>query len=565
MPPSDSVITCQPGPQTTAMSSPADIVIMGGANGGGKSIWLMLEAARHIDIPGYRAVIFRRESTDITDPGGLWDSSLGFYTRIGGWARNNSLDWVWNECGSDARISFRGLPHYKDAVSWDGKELAFIGFDEGQLFTELQFWYLFGRMRSTCGVNSCIRMTCNPVHEDDPTGGWLKRLIGWWLDWDTGYPIPERSGVIRWFCRLNNEMFWADSKQELIETYGDQSLPDNHELQPVQPMSLTFVPSKLADNPILMKSTPQYRASLLALPEHLKKAKLDGNWNAKLEAGTFFKIGVMGREGMIVDVLPNDLRYCRAWDIGHTENAGDWTVGAKLGKDKSGTYYIGDIVRGQWEVFGRDERIKTSAEMDDGEDGGVQIIVPEDPSAGKSEASRFLRLLSGHSVKAKPPRKDKAVRANEFASQFNAGNVKMLRAPWNSGLLQRMDAFPTKGIPDDEIDALADAFSHFRKGVITAFVGDSQQSSAEPERNQLQALVNDTVRDEWERIIKEPCSPAWKDSFAAFRDEMGPQGNEQNRVQLRDINGLYEPGNCWWGVEGEDPPPKKRKWSFVSG
>jgi predicted phage terminase large subunit-like protein len=447
-----SYVTFQPGPQEQALSSPADVVVMGGANGGGKSYWLLLEAARHIDVPGYRGVIFRRESTDITDPGGLWDTSMGVFPQIGGWPRTNKLDWVFEP---DARVSFRGLPHFKDAVSWDGKELAFIGFDEGQLFTEMQFWYLFSRRRSTCGVNPCIRMSCNPVHEDDPTGGWLKKLIGWWLDWDTGYPIKERSGVIRWFCRINNEIIWGDSSEELIQKYGDPNLAKDHEDQPVQPMSLTFVPSKLKDNPLLMKATPQYRASLMALPDHLRKQKLDGNWNAKLEAGTFFKIGVMSRPNMIVGELPNDLRYCRAWDLAHTENAGDWTVGAKIGKDSAGNLYIADIIRGQWEAFNRDERMKI-ATSDDGYD--CRVRIPQDPSAGVSEAARIQKTLGGYIVRAVPPRGKKEDRAGGFQSAFNAGNVKMLRAPWNRGLLQRLDSFPTKGIPDDEIDALADAY-----------------------------------------------------------------------------------------------------------
>jgi predicted phage terminase large subunit-like protein len=55
---------------------------------------------------------------------------------------------------------------------------------------------------------------------------------------------------------------------------------------------------------------------------------------------------------------------------------------------------------------------------------------------------------------------DKSTRAIGFASQLNVGNVKMLAADWNTGLIQRLDLFPTKGIPDDEIDALADAFNN---------------------------------------------------------------------------------------------------------
>ena len=67
-------------------------------------------------------------------------------------------------------------------------------------------------------------------------------------------------------------------------------------------------------------------------------------------------------------------------------------------------------------------------------------------------------MLAGHAVRAVPVTGDKVTRATGFAAQLNVGNVKMLAASWNQGLLQRLDAFPSSGAADDEIDALADAF-----------------------------------------------------------------------------------------------------------
>ena len=53
--------------------------------------------------------------------------------------------------------------------------------------------------RSTCGVKPYIRATTNP-----DTDSWVRQFIAWWIDEDSGYPIPSRSGKIRWFFIQND-------------------------------------------------------------------------------------------------------------------------------------------------------------------------------------------------------------------------------------------------------------------------------------------------------------------------------------------------------------------------
>lgn len=442
------------GPQAQFLETQASIAIYGGQAGGGKTWALLAEAARHIDVPGYGAVIFRRTSPQITNEGGLWDQSMYLYPQLGG-VPKHTLDWQFRprdaELKDAANIGFKHLQYEKDKLTWQGSQIAMLGFDELTHFTETQFFYLLSRNRSTCGVTPYVRATTNPVPADDPIGGWVNRMISWWIDQKTGLAIPDRSGMVRWFIRYKGELIWNDSRDWLVQKYGrpDLAVDDIH--QTVHPKSLTFIPAKLSDNPVLLEIDPSYKANLLALPDVERERLAEGNWNAKVQSGHFFKACNIG----MITTIPPSLEYCRAWDLAATDGAGDYTVGAKLGRDDDGVFYIVDIIRGQWESGDRDRKIREAAARDD----HCLIRIPQDPgAAGKSEAQRMVVMLQGHTVKKVAVTGDKVTRATGFASQVNVGNVKMLSQDWSDGLKDRLNAFPCKGVPDDEIDALADAF-----------------------------------------------------------------------------------------------------------
>lgn len=157
--------------------------------------------------------------------------------------------------------------------------------------------------------------------------------------------------------------------------------------------------------------------------------------------------------------LPPMLRKVRAWDKAATEGAGDWTVGALMGIDAAGRYYILDIVRNRWATDARDAAILQTAK-EDGRD--VKIRGPQDPGgAGISDALAFTRLLAGFSVTTAPVSGAKHIRADPFSSQLNGGNVACVRASWNAAMKHELRSFlPNNpaGI-DDQVDALADAFN----------------------------------------------------------------------------------------------------------
>lgn len=430
----------QAGPQEAFLSSPAHVAIYGGAAGGGKSFALLMEAARNIfTVKGYGGVIFRRTYPEITAEGSLWDTSLKLYVPIGGVPRESDLSWNFRPLGNS--VGFAHLEHDKDVHKYQGAQFPFIGFDELTTFTEYQFFYLLSRNRSACGIRPYVRCTCNP----DPDS-WVATFISWWIDQDTGYPIPERAGVVRWFVRISDEIVWADTPDELKAKHGDA----------VMPKSVTFIPARLEDNRILEAQDPGYRANLMALPMVERERLLNGNWKIRAQAGSVFR-----REWFeIIDTPPMCSRTVRYWDLAATEPSSsnpdpDYTVGVKLGA-LNGGFVVLDMVRVRQRPGDVEATIKATAALD-GRD-VEQAMEQEGGSAGKNTTEHYARdVLSGYAFHAVHPTGDKLTRAGPVAAAAQNRLIKLVRAPWNTAFLAETEAFPTKGVHDDIVDALSGA------------------------------------------------------------------------------------------------------------
>src|SRR6266496_2782010 len=83
----------QPGPQEQFLSTTADIALYGGAAGGGKSFGLLLDPVRHFSNGRFGAVIFRRNSVQVRNEGGLWDESQALFPLLNGHPREALLKW----------------------------------------------------------------------------------------------------------------------------------------------------------------------------------------------------------------------------------------------------------------------------------------------------------------------------------------------------------------------------------------------------------------------------------------------------------------------------------------
>lgn len=435
-----TIVGPQPGPQEAFLSSSADIAIIGGSVFGGKTWALTYEPIRHLDNPEFSFVFFRRTTPEIRNPGGMWDESMRLYPPLGGEPKQAILEWHFP---SGARGKLAGLQYATDVLAWKGAQIALILFDQLEEFEESQFWYMLSRNRSLSGVRPYMRASCNP----DPDS-WLAGFLAWWIDQKTGYAIPERSGKIRWFIRVRDVIRWADSREELISEYGEAGR---------HAKSVTFILARLQDNRIGNAKDPGYESSIRALPlveqERLLGGDRGGNWKIRAGAGLVFDRSTIE----IVDGLPAGLpvRRVRGWDEGATEGAGDLSASIKLAR-VGDVYFIEDFIAGQWATGKRDE-IRQQLASTDGP--LVTIRIPQDPAAaGKSQVAYTTRQLAGYHVVAKPVATNKLVNAGPVASQAKIGNVKMVRAPWNEELLRYLHAFPTKGVPDDPVDALAYAF-----------------------------------------------------------------------------------------------------------
>jgi len=277
-----TVIRPQEGYQIQALSSGADIVIGGGAAGAGKTFCLLLDPLRYIKNKDFGAVIFRRTTPQITNPGALFDQSSKLYTCVGAEANKSSLTWKFN---SGAKIKFSHLEYEKNVYDWQGSEVPFLGFDELTHFSEFSFFYLLSRNRSTSGVKPCVRATCNP----DPDS-WVAQLISWWIGED-GFPIPERSGVVRYFAKDGDSFIWGDTEEEVIElaSYFINPLIEKSG-QPAASFikSITFVGGSVYENKELLKIDPGYLANLAAQDETTKMQLLEGNWKVALNAADVY-------------------------------------------------------------------------------------------------------------------------------------------------------------------------------------------------------------------------------------------------------------------------------------
>jgi predicted phage terminase large subunit-like protein len=395
------------GKQTEFLKLDCREALYGGAGGGGKSSALLMAALQYVDVPGYSALLLRRTYADLALPGALMN-------RAEEWLRGTNAKWNQTEktwtFPSGATVTFGYMKNDAERFRYQGSELQFVGFDELTQFSEVQYRYLFSRLRRLKGVRVPLRVRggTNPGgfgHE------WVK----------SRFQIPKER-------------------------------PDG--IWQVPGSTRVWVPALLDDNPSL--DHEEYIESLNELDPVTRAQMLAGDWEIVFEGELFRRAWFP-----IKDAVPAAGRAVRFWDLAATEkkagNDPDWTVGVKLLLLPDQAFFVADVQRVRATPGDVKKLILQTAQLDGR---GCGVWVEQEPgSTGVAFVADFVKALAGYDVHGLRSTGSKITRAKPVSAQAEAGNIAILNASWADVFLQELVLFPQEGVHDDQVDALSGAFA----------------------------------------------------------------------------------------------------------
>ncbi len=374
--------------------------LFGGAAGGGKSSALLMAALQWINTPGYAALLLRRTYTDLSLPGALME-------RAAEWLHGTAARWAdrdktWR-FPSGATLTFGYRESEADKYRYQSTEFQFIGFDEVTQFEQSQYTYLFSRLRKLKEFDVPLRMRC----------------------------ASNPGGIGHGFVK------------QRFQVEGPEA-------------GRLFIPSKLDDNPHIDREA--YRQSLMELDPFTRAQLLEGDWSEY--TGSYFR-----RDWCkVLEHAPDDIEKCvRSWDFAATEakpgTDPDWSVGTLIGRTKSKQYVVLDVQRIRATPLRVEQLVRATAERDGT---SVPVAMEEEAgSSGKVVSDHYRRVvLPGYVVTPVRSTGKKAERFAPFSSMAEAGNVAIVRAPWNTSWLDELCSFTGDGKGhDDQCDSVSLGYS----------------------------------------------------------------------------------------------------------
>ena len=309
-------------------------IAYGGARGGGKS-WAVRKKASLLAIsyPGCRILILRRTLAELRE-----NHVRPLMADLKGIAvyRDSEKSFTF---ANSSLILCGYCDCERDLMRYQGQEFDFIFIDEATQMEEYVFIRLKACLRGANPFPKRMYLTCNP-------GGvghaWVKRLF-----------IERR--------------------------YREGERPEDH----------LFISARVYDNEALLESDPEYLRNLQSLPEQLRRAWLDGNWD--LFEGQYFREFDRAVHCVEPFDLPSDCRRYLAMDYGLDMLACVWVAQLPDG----GLVVYRELNESGLIVSAAAKRILTLSEGERYE----RILMPPDlASRQKDTGKSVLSLFAEHGV-----------------------------------------------------------------------------------------------------------------------------------------------------------------------
>jgi hypothetical protein len=387
---------------------------------------LLLDAGCYSGVEGWVGGIFRHNHKDLKGSPGVFAKAKKMFSDANEAKANRGpsndpsarvrfresypLDLRWP---SGATLEFRHLDE-ENYLDYQGLELAWIGLEEATHYEWHWVRYLITRLRTDTGVQTLVRMTCNPDKNH-----WLRQWVDWYL-LPSGYPDREKSGVLRYMAVKSgtDDIVWADTREECAEKANREE---------IEVQSFSYIAALFDDNKILKALDPKYVAKM-ATGGHVDEERLRrGNWNASHDVGGMLrKARWGGSNGELRKPIAPLVKWCRAWDKAATKPGDanpnpDFTAGVLLAWDIHGRFYVVGLAVCRDEPPEVTELQRTTARADGKRVIQCAKIGPAD--TGKSDwlNTRKVLVMGGGEVRSLRESASKTVRLEPMADALAMG------------------------------------------------------------------------------------------------------------------------------------------------
>lgn len=289
----------QAGFQEKVCTNEADIKIIGGSRGSGKTFIALFNALQYAFNPDINMYGFRRLEADVKR--GIYKSCKPVFRGFANFADTSFEAKFFNGTGATMKMEhLQDLSKIKDRFR--GAEMPYIVIEELAEFTKENMDVIFdliGSNRSTTGMPSQFICTCNPVGRSNK----LRWFLDWWIDPETDMAIPARSGKIRYFCRYGSdvmEIAWGDTPEEVYENPNAKrkicSLTDTPDTDYRDYItSVSFIDGDYAENKILQVTDTKYMNRISSGGSKSVINDIRGIWRDVEESGCLVTMNDMNR------------------------------------------------------------------------------------------------------------------------------------------------------------------------------------------------------------------------------------------------------------------------------